>query len=39
MGLQTAETGMEWAVVLFSIALGAGTYGLYWLVDRLRGRP
>ena len=39
MGLQAAETGMEWAVVLFSIVLGAGTYGLYWLVDRLRGRP
>lgn len=30
---------MEWCVVLLSMALGAGTYGLYWLVDRLRDRP
>jgi len=30
---------MEWWVVLVSIALSAGTYGLYWLVDRLRDRP
>jgi len=30
---------MEWWVVLVSIALGAGTYGLCWLVDRLRDRP
>jgi hypothetical protein len=30
---------MEWWVVLLSITLGAGTYGLYWLVDRLRDRP
>jgi len=30
---------MEWWVVLVSIALGAGTYGLYWFVDRLRDRP
>jgi len=30
---------MEWGVVLLSIALAAGTCGLYWLVDRLRDRP
>jgi hypothetical protein len=30
---------MEWGVVLLSIALGTGTWGLYWLVDRLRDRP
>ena len=30
---------MEWGVVLLSMALGLGTYGLYWLVDRLRDGP
>jgi hypothetical protein len=30
---------MEWWVAVLSIALSAGTYGLYWLVDRLRDRP
>jgi len=30
---------MDWWVVLLSIALGAGTFGLYWLVDRLRDGP
>jgi hypothetical protein len=30
---------MEWWVVLLTIALGAGTCGLYWLVDRLKDGP
>lgn len=30
---------MEWCVVFLSVALGVGTYGLYWLVDRLRDGP
>jgi hypothetical protein len=30
---------MEWCVVFLSMALGAGTYGLYWLVDCLRDGP
>lgn len=30
---------MDWWISLLSLVLGIATYGLYYLVDRLRGAP
>ena len=36
---QSMLSGVVKLVMVGAGALGAGTYGLYWLVDRLRDRP
>jgi hypothetical protein len=39
IGTRPTELVMEWWVLVSSFALGVTTYGLYYIVDRLRSAP